>query len=80
MYMKKQGLTGNSRDLPKSYVAVDKRLIAPGRMRGREKGELKNEGISQNVVENKHRKNVGVRVCQNVYENKQLKLNMPECL
>jgi len=70
MYMKKQGLTGNPRDLPGSYVAVDKGLSALGRMQGRERGKLKNEGISQNVIENKHRKNAGVKVCQNVYEKK----------
>jgi hypothetical protein len=78
--MKKQGLIGNSGDLLESYVAEDKWLIRPGRMRERKKEESKNEGISQNVIENTYRKYVGVMACQNVYENKQLKLTMPECL
>jgi hypothetical protein len=39
-------------------------------VQGWEKGELKNEGISLDVIENKYRKNVGVGVCHDVYEKK----------
>jgi hypothetical protein len=49
-------------------------------VQGWEKGELKNEGVSHDVIENKYRKNVGVGVCHDVHENKQLKLSMPRCL
>jgi hypothetical protein len=35
-----------------------------------EKGELKNEGLSCDVIENKYTKNVDVRVTCDVYENK----------
>jgi hypothetical protein len=40
-----------------------------------EKGELENEGISHDVIENKYRKNVGVRVSHDIYENKRLILS-----
>jgi hypothetical protein len=39
-------------------------------MRRREKGELKNEGISHDVIENTYRKNVDVTVSHDVYEKK----------
>jgi hypothetical protein len=37
-----------------------------------EKGELKNEGLSCDVIENKYRKNVDARVTHDIYENKRL--------
>jgi hypothetical protein len=40
----------------KLYVADTKGVIAPWRVRRREKGEIKNEGISHDVIENKCRK------------------------
>ena len=64
----------------KLYVAEAKGFTAPGRVRRRKKGELKNEDISQDVTENKYRKNVSVGVTHDVYENKRLILLYPECL
>jgi hypothetical protein len=37
-----------------------------------EKGELKNEGSSHYVIENKYRINVGLGVSHHIYENKRL--------
>jgi hypothetical protein len=70
MYMKTQEVIGNRRICPNLYVAKGKGFIAMVRVRGRERGKSKNEGISQNVIENTYRRNVGVRVCHNVYEKK----------
>jgi hypothetical protein len=45
-----------------------------------EKGELKNEGLSCDVIENKYRKNVPLEVTHDVYENKWLRLPTLRCL
>jgi hypothetical protein len=45
-----------------------------------EKGELKNGGLSCDVIENTYRKNVDVRVSYDVHENKPLKLSILRCL
>jgi hypothetical protein len=48
-----------------------KYLKYPGEF-GVKKGELKNEGLSCDVIENTSRKNVGLGVSCDVYENKRL--------
>jgi hypothetical protein len=36
------------------------------------KGDIKNEGLSCDVIENKYRKDVDARVTHDIYENKRL--------
>jgi hypothetical protein len=54
----------------KFYVIDAEGLIAPWSVQRGEKGELKNEGLSCDVIENTYRKNVDVWVTCDVYEKK----------
>jgi len=65
----KTRVIGNSRELPKLYV-IDAEDLAPRDGCSAGKRELKNEGLSCDVIENKYIKNVDVRVTCDVYENK----------
>ena len=70
MFMKMQGLRGNSRDLPKMYITDDKWLIEQRWVRCQKKGELKNEGRTHDVYENKGRVNGHFDLSHDVHENK----------
>jgi hypothetical protein len=73
-YRKFEGLEGNC------ILLEIKDLSLMERIRCRKKGRLKNGGISHDVVENKCRKNAGVRVSHDMYENKRLILSIPRCI
>ena len=47
-----------------------KHLSNWGRVRQGKEGDIRNEGISRNVIENKYRKIFGVGISRNVYRNK----------
>jgi hypothetical protein len=42
-----------------------------------EKRESKNAGISHDVIENKYRKNVGMKLSHDIYENKRFNSSIP---
>ena len=78
MYMKTQELTGIQGISSKSYVADAKGVISSRREAGEK--SIKNEGITQNVVENKHPENAEVGISEYVYENTMLSPYRPVCL
>jgi hypothetical protein len=80
MYMKKKDLQEIRGIGWKLYLTGNKGFIYPGADPVPEKGELKNAGISHDVVENKYRKNSGVRVSHDVYENRRLISSNPRCV
>jgi hypothetical protein len=72
MYMKKQGLIGNPRDWMEFLCCWGERIYRTAVNPAPEKGGIKNAGISHDVIENKWRKNVGVVVTHDIYDNKKL--------
>ena len=70
MCMKKQELRGNLRNCRKFHVIDDKGFMDFAWTGGGKKGELKNEGWSHDVIENKGRVNRQIGWSHDVDENK----------